>query len=77
MLDKIIIICIIMCMKAKEIIKILKKDGWYEVAQKGSHKQFKHRNKKGRVTVPYHNDIDLGIYIIKSIEKQANIKIKK
>ena len=33
-------------MTVKEIIKILKKDGWYEVRQDGSHKQFKHPFKK-------------------------------
>jgi predicted RNA binding protein YcfA (HicA-like mRNA interferase family) len=38
-------------MKVKEIIKIIEKDGWFEVRQKGSHKQFKHPNKKGLVTV--------------------------
>jgi predicted RNA binding protein YcfA (HicA-like mRNA interferase family) len=34
---------------SKEIIKILKKDGWQLVATKGSHQQYKHPNKKGRV----------------------------
>ncbi len=52
-----------------------KKDGWFEIAQKGSHKQFKHNTKKGRVTVPYHSNVDLSIAVIKSIEKQAQIKI--
>ncbi|MEI0562918.1 type II toxin-antitoxin system HicA family toxin [Brachyspira pulli] len=62
-------------MKASEIITLLKKDGWFEIAQKGSHKQFKHNTKKGRVTVPYHSNVDLSIAVIKSIEKQAQIKI--
>ena len=48
-------------MKASEIITLLKKDGWFEIAQKGSHKQFKHNTKKGRVTVPYHSNVDLSI----------------
>ena len=41
-------------MKTKEIIKLIEADGWYEVRQKGSHKQFKHSIKKGLVTVPVH-----------------------
>lgn len=41
-------------MKIKAILKLLKEDGWEQVAQKGSHKQFKHPSKKGRVTVPDH-----------------------
>jgi len=38
-------------LKLSEIIKIIKKDGWYMVAQKGSHRQFKHPTKPGRVTI--------------------------
>jgi len=46
-------------LKPKELIKILEKDGWYEVRQRGSHKQLKHPVKKELVTVPYHNkDLD-------------------
>ncbi|MEP7269749.1 MAG: type II toxin-antitoxin system HicA family toxin [Saprospiraceae bacterium] len=47
-------------MKTKEIIKIIESDGWFEIRQKGSHKQFKHHKKIGLVTVPVHrlsNDI--------------------
>jgi predicted RNA binding protein YcfA (HicA-like mRNA interferase family) len=57
------------------VIKVLQKDGWYEVAQVGSHKQFKHPTKPGRVTVP-HPDRDIPIGTLKSIEKQAGIKLK-
>lgn len=37
--------------KVHEVIDMLKADGWYLVAQKGSHRQYKHPTKKGRVTV--------------------------
>jgi len=48
-------------MHSRDVIKELKKDGWYEVNQVGSHKQFKHGTKKGRVTVPHPNrDIPIG-----------------
>ena len=64
-------------MKTKEIIKLIEADGWYEVRQKGSHKQFKHSIKKGLVTVPVHrlsNDLSQGLE--KSILKQAQIEKK-
>lgn len=60
-------------MNSKDIIKALKKDGWYEVAQKGSHVQFRHPVKAGRTTVPHpKKDIPLGT--VKSIEKQSGLK---
>ena len=60
-------------MKAREIISILEKDGWYELKSKpGSHRQFKHPTKKGKVTVSVHpGDIDPGT--LKSIIKQAGL----
>lgn len=39
-------------MKVKDIIKLIEDDGWYYVRTKGSHRQYKHTIKKGRVTVP-------------------------
>jgi predicted RNA binding protein YcfA (HicA-like mRNA interferase family) len=61
-------------MDSRELIRRLKKDGWYEVKQVGSHKQFKHSTKKGRVTVPYPKR-DLPIGTLRSIERQAGIKL--
>ena len=37
-------------MRGRDVIKLLKADGWYEVNQIGSHKQFRHPTKKRRVT---------------------------
>jgi predicted RNA binding protein YcfA (HicA-like mRNA interferase family) len=62
-------------MDSRRVIQKLKEDGWYEVAQKGSHVQFKHGTKPGRVTVP-HPKKDLPTGTLKSIEKQAGIKLK-
>jgi predicted RNA binding protein YcfA (HicA-like mRNA interferase family) len=62
-------------MNSRVLIKHLQKDGWYEVNQVGSHKQFKHPVKKGRVTVPHPNR-DIPIGTLKSIEKQAEIKLR-
>ena len=62
-------------MDSRDIIKALKRDGWYEVNQVGSHVQLKHPSKKGRVTVP-HPRRDMPIGTLKSIEKQAQIKMR-
>jgi predicted RNA binding protein YcfA (HicA-like mRNA interferase family) len=49
--------------------------GWIQVAQKGSHVQFKHPAKQGRVTVPHpKRDVPLGT--LKSIEKQSGLKLR-
>ena len=55
---------------SREIISKLEADGWYEVNHTGSHKQFKHATKKGRVTVN-HPVKDMNIKTIKSIERQS------
>lgn len=60
-------------MKIREIIKLLSNDGWYFYKQVGSHKQFKHPTKKGKVTVPNHNG-DLKVGTLNSILKQAGLK---
>lgn len=58
---------------SRDVIKQLIADGWIEVACVGDHHQFKHANKKGRVTVT-HPRKDIPIKTIKSIEKQSGIK---
>jgi predicted RNA binding protein YcfA (HicA-like mRNA interferase family) len=62
-------------MNSRDIISALKADGWFQVAQEGSHIQFKHPTKSGRVTVP-HPEKDVPIGTFKSIEKQAKLKLK-
>jgi predicted RNA binding protein YcfA (HicA-like mRNA interferase family) len=61
-------------MDSRAVIAALEKDGWFEVNHAGSHKQFKHAFKKGRVTVP-HPKRDLPIGTLKSIEKQAHLRL--
>lgn len=68
-------VCIYTHMKSGDVIGDLKADGWHEVAQKGSHVQFKHPSKLGRVTVP-HPKKDIPIGTLRSIEKQAGIKLR-
>jgi predicted RNA binding protein YcfA (HicA-like mRNA interferase family) len=62
-------------MDSRKIIKELKLNGWYEVAQSGSHIQFRHPQRKGRVTVP-HPKKDIPIGTLKSIERQSGFKFK-
>lgn len=60
---------------SKQIIKILLEDGWYQYGKAtGSHHAFKHLYKEGKVIVP-HPKKDLPIGTLKSIEKQAKIKL--
>jgi predicted RNA binding protein YcfA (HicA-like mRNA interferase family) len=62
-------------MDSREIISALQRDGWVQVAQKGSHVQFKHPTKKGRVTVP-HPKRDIPIGTLKGIEKQSGLRLR-
>ncbi len=62
-------------MNSRDVLKALLQDGWLEVNQVGSHRQFKHPVKRGRVTVP-HPKRDIPVGTLKSIEKQAGIKLR-
>ncbi|MDE2299559.1 MAG: type II toxin-antitoxin system HicA family toxin [Burkholderiales bacterium] len=61
-------------MKVGEILRMLQSDGWYHVATRGSHRQFKHAIKPGRVTVPGKPSDDLAPGTLNSILKQAGLK---
>lgn len=60
-------------MTVREILKILRKDRWYETTQEGSHINLKHPSKPGKVTVPNHSG-DLRPGTLNSIYKQAGLK---
>lgn len=62
-------------MNSRDVIAALHAAGWYEVAQRGSHKQFKHPVKSGRVTVPFPKR-DIPLPTLKSIERQSGIKLR-
>jgi predicted RNA binding protein YcfA (HicA-like mRNA interferase family) len=61
-------------MKVNEILIKLKNDGWYLATTRGSHRQFKHPIKSGRVTVPGKPGDDLAPGTLNSILKQAKLK---
>ncbi len=60
---------------SREIIRKLKAGGSFGVATQGSHLQMKHPTKPGRVTVP-HPKKDLPLGTLKSIERQASLKLR-
>jgi len=64
-------------MKVRDVIKLIEKDGWYLVATKGSHRQYKHSIKPGRVTIAGHPGDDLAPGTLNSVLKQAQLKTLK
>jgi predicted RNA binding protein YcfA (HicA-like mRNA interferase family) len=64
-------------MKANELFKLLKKDGWFEIRQTGSHVILQHPVKKGQLVVPYHGSKEVPTGILKAILREANIKTGK
>lgn len=63
-------------MKVREIIKIVETDGWRHVKTTGSHRQFKHPTKPGRVTIAGKPGVDVPIGTLKNIFWQAQIEEK-
>lgn len=61
-------------MKVREVVRMLKEDGWYLVRTKGSHHQYKHPTNKGLVTVPGRDNDDLAPGTLNSVLKQAGLK---
>jgi predicted RNA binding protein YcfA (HicA-like mRNA interferase family) len=61
-------------MKVRDVLKLIEKDGWYHVVTQGSHRQYKHPTKAGRVTVAGHPNDDLHPKTLKSILTQAGVK---
>ncbi|ERT05120.1 ycfA-like family protein [Lyngbya aestuarii BL J] len=61
-------------MKVKDVIKLLEKDGWYQVRIRGSHRQFHHPNKAGTVTVSGKLSVDMPPGTLNSVLKQAGLK---
>jgi predicted RNA binding protein YcfA (HicA-like mRNA interferase family) len=60
--------------KVREAIRLIERDGWYEVKSKGSHRQFKHPSKPGRVTIAGKAGDDLAPKTFDSILRQAGLK---
>jgi predicted RNA binding protein YcfA (HicA-like mRNA interferase family) len=61
-------------MKIREVLRLLRDDGWVAVGTRGSHMQLKHPTKPGRVTVAGHPNDDLAPGTLKSILVQASLE---
>jgi len=61
-------------MKIRDIIKKIEADGWYQIVMRGSHRQYKHPTKLGRVTIAGHPSHDLAPGTLSSVLKQARLK---
>lgn len=61
-------------MKVAKVIQVIEDDGWYLARTKGSHRQYKHNEKPGLVTVPGKVSDDLAPGTLNSILKQAGLK---
>ena len=64
-------------MKVREAIRLIEDDGWFLVATRGSHRQYKHPTKQGRVTVADKPSDDLAPGTMNSILKQAGLKERR
>ena len=60
-------------MKIRDVIQLIEADGWYLVTTKGSHRQYKHAKKQGRVTIAGHPNDDLAPGTLNSVLKQAQL----
>lgn len=64
-------------MKSSELLRLLKKDGWFEIRQTGSHILMKHPTKKNLVVIPFHSSKEVRKGTLRTILKDAEIKTKK
>ena len=58
---------------ARELEKIILKNGWYIVGQKGSHRHYKHNELPGKISIPFHKPDRLKIGTAKNILKTAGV----
>ena len=63
-----------MAMTVRDVIRLIEADGWVLIATRGSHRQYKHPTKPGRVTIAGHPKDDLAPGTLNSILRQARLK---
>jgi len=61
-------------MKVREVVRLLRDDGWVLVRTRGSHHQYKHPTKPGLVTIPGNGNDELAAGTLNSVMKQAGLK---
>lgn len=60
-------------LKIRDVIKLIESDGWRMVSQRGSHRQYKHPTKRGRVTIAGHPSEEAAPKTLRSIMVQAGL----
>jgi predicted RNA binding protein YcfA (HicA-like mRNA interferase family) len=63
--------------KIRDVLRLIEDDGWYLVTTRGSHRQYKHPTKAGRVTIAGHPGDDLAPGTLNSVLKQAGLQRPK
>jgi predicted RNA binding protein YcfA (HicA-like mRNA interferase family) len=66
-----------MPMKVRDVIRLIEQDGWFLVGTRGSHRQYKHATKLGRVTIAGKPSEDMAPGTFNSVLKQAGLKERK
>ena len=61
-------------MKVSEVIRLVESDGWVQIRVRGSHRQYKHPQKPGKVTIAGKPSVDVPPGTLNSILKQAGLK---
>ena len=61
-------------MKCSELYRLLTKDGWYPISQRGSHVKMKHDTKSGLIIFPNHGSQEMGKGLENKIRKDAKLK---
>ncbi len=64
-------------MKVRDVLRLLRDDGWEHIRTVGSHRQYKHPGKPGKVTVAGHPNMELNPTTLKSILRQAGLEDRK
>ncbi len=64
-------------MKVRDVIRLIERDGWFLVATRGSHRQYKHQTKAGRVTIAGKPSDDMAPGTLNSVLKQSGLKEPK
>jgi len=64
-------------MKVRDVFRLIEQDGWFLVATRGSHRQYRHPNKPGRVTIAGKPSDDMAPGTLNSVFKQARLKEQK
>ena len=64
-------------MKVREVIRLVEQDGWHLVGQRGSHRQYRHHSKPGKVTVAGKPGTDVPPGTLGSILRQAGLAKKE